>query len=132
MTRSKTVFTAAALFAVAATFAGLVAAPFNATARAAAGHTEPDVVAERIGGAFATIDFNAVTPAREATAVRATKGDLYAAADCASQTWPNIAARCLTTADGSPAQDARFVTVAYQTGDAETVLVRIPSEVSVR
>jgi hypothetical protein len=132
MTHSKTIFTAAALFAAAVTFAGL-AAPFNASARAAASQTAPDVVAERIGGAFATIDFDAVSPARQATAVRGTKGDLFAAADCASQTWPNIAARCLVTDDGSPAQEARFVTVGYQTGDAQTVLVRVPSsEVSVR
>jgi hypothetical protein len=120
MTHSKTIFAAAALVGVAVTFAALVAAPFNATASAAASQSEADVVAERIGGAFATIDF-------DASPVRATKGDLFAAADCDSQTWPNIAARCLSSADGTPVQEARFVTVGYQTGDTETVLVRMPS-----
>jgi hypothetical protein len=121
MNHSKTVFAAAALVGVAVTFAALVAAPFNATARAAASQTGADIAAERIGGAFATIEFDAVSPVREA------KGDLFAAADCDSQTWPNIAARCLSSADGSPVQDARFVTLGYQTGDAETVLVRVSS-----
>jgi hypothetical protein len=120
MTHSKTIFAAAALVGVGVTFAALVAAPFNAPARAAASQSEADIVAERIGGAFATMDL-------DAKPVRATKGDLFAAADCDSQTWPDIPARCLSSADGAPVQEARFVTVGYQTGDAETVLVRMSS-----
>ena len=132
MFQSRKVFAAAVLFGIALVTVGLVAAPFNASARAAAGQ-DADFIAERIGGAFASIDFAGADQAVRAAVVRLPKSDLAAAPGCAGQTWPNIATRCLNTADGSAAPEVRFVTIGYRAGEAETVLLRVPtSQTAVR
>ena len=125
MTQSKTLF-AAALFGALLAVAGFVAAPFNASARAAASHADTDVIAERIGGAFATVDMSDADRAVRVALVRLPKSDLGAPA-CEHQTWPNIAGDCLVTTDGSAAAQVRFVTIGYQAGEAETVLLRVPA-----
>lgn len=127
MTQSKTLFAITALVGVALTAIGVVAAPFNASASAAAGQPRVDVVAERIGAAFASIDAAATEPANSAAPVRAQKGDLQIAPGCDGQTWPNIGPNCLSTANGAPAAKVRFVTIGSQSGDAETVLLRVPA-----
>ena len=126
MIQSKTLF-AAALLGTALAVAGLVAAPFNASARAAASPTHAHIVAERIGGAFASVEMGDTAPAVRAAMVRLPKGDLGAAPSCEQQTWPNIAADCLAAEDGSTVQTVRFVTIGMQEGVAETVLLRIPA-----
>lgn len=125
MTQSMKIMAAVALFGFALTAVSLVAAPFNTSASAAIGSGEHELIAERIGGAFAAIG-------ESGSAGRiAAKGDLPAAPDCASQTWPHVASDCIVTADGAPAPDVRFVTVGFQAGDAETVLLRLPADVTV-
>ena len=121
MTKSTKIL-AAALVGAIVTVAGMTVVSFGASA---APGTEIDYVAERIGGAFATI------PGYELEATgqfeHGTKGDLPARSDCAGQTWPSIPAECLTTADGSEAPDVRYVTVDYQADETTTVLMRVPT-----
>ena len=134
MSHTKKIIAAGALFGFVLATAALLTTPFNATARAAGDSVNIDaVIAERIGGAFAVIDATDLEPTERAVVVHAGKGDLPADRACADQTWPAIAPGCLTTADGSAAPEARFVTVGYQAGEAETVLLRIPaSELAAR
>ena len=122
MTPSKTLIATVVLFGFVLAAIALVAAPFNTSASAAVGHGDPDAIAERIGGAFAAIGESSTD---------AEKGDLVVASDCAVQTWPHVASDCIVTDDGSPAPDARFVTVGYQAGETETVLLRLPADVTV-
>jgi hypothetical protein len=122
MIESRKFVAAAILAGLALIIAGLVIGPSD-MARAASGETEVDAIAERIGGAFATISETAAEPAIEAAASQAQKGDL----DCATATWPNIDASCLSTADGRPAPQVRTITVGYQAGEATTVLLRVPA-----
>lgn len=126
MSQTKTIIAVSALLAVVLGGAALLTAPFNASARAA-GEANVDVVAERIGGAFAVIGAIDIEPADTAVVVQSGKGDLPADRACADQTWPNIAPGCLSTVDGSSAAEVRFVTVGYQTGENETVLLRTPA-----
>jgi hypothetical protein len=123
MRYSKRIFAAVAVFGVAVSMGSLIAAPFNASARAA-GQADVEVVAERIGGAFASAGASHADPAIRAAAVRASKGDLPG---CVGQTWPDIAPGCLLTSDGSPAPEVRFVTVGQPAGEAVTVLMRVPA-----
>ena len=127
MTQSTKIMAAVALFGFALTAIGLVAAPFNTSASAAVGSGEHDLIAERIGGAFAVIGESVAESMVEA------KGDLWSpmSRDCAAQTWPRVASDCLLTEDGTPAPEVRFVTVGFQAGDAETVLLRLPADVTV-
>ncbi len=125
MNRSKTLFTAVAIGAGAAV-AGFAAAPFNASASTAAG--EADIAAERIGIAFALVDPALAGTQVRAAAVQAAKGDLPESLACAGQTWPRVEADCLVMADDSSVPPARFITVDSRTGEAETVLLRIPAE----
>jgi hypothetical protein len=127
MIESRKFVAAAILFGLALIVAGLMLAPLNGGAHAAATRAEADIAAARIGGAFATISDATVDPAIAAAATRAQKGDLARAADCATATWPNIDASCLSTADGRPAPHVRTVTVGYQTGQSTTLLLRIPT-----
>ena len=127
MTRSKKLYVAVALIGVIGAIAGRLPAPFDQSARAADGHAA--AAAERIDAAFSLVQPHMP----RSLPVRVAKGDLSVAPACAGQTWPNIAADCLVTADGSPARKARVVTVGYQSGEAESVLVRLPiSEVAMR
>ncbi len=89
--------------------------------------TGVDTISERIGGAFAVIDMNGLQPANRAVPMRAAKGDLPSDRACATETWPNITGDCIVSADGGPTSDVRYVTVDFQSGDAETVLLRVPS-----
>ncbi len=122
MIESRKFVAAAILTGLAMIVAGLMLAPYGG-AHAAAGRT--DVVAERIGGAFAVISETQSDAAIAATVTQAPKGDRQAS--CAAATWPNIDASCLTTADGQPAPHVRTVTIGYQAGQNTTVLMRIPS-----
>lgn len=125
MIQSRKFVAAAILMGIALIVAGLLIAPFNATARAAATVGE-DVAIDRIGGAFAAIAERAVDPAITAAAVRASKGDLGVDPSCAGAVWPNIDASCLKTTDGAPVQAVRMITIGYQSDAATTVLVRYP------
>ncbi len=61
------------------------------------------------------------------SSITVAKGDrLAAAADCATQEWPNIASACLASADGSAVRASRAVTIEYRVGDNTSVLVRAP------
>lgn len=126
MTQSKALFAVVAI-AVAATVGGFLATPLNGSARAAAGQADAQLVAERIGAAFAVVRMTEAAPAVRAAAVRSAKGDLPRSLGCKAQTWPDVDVGCLVNADGSPAAKARFVTVGSQTGETETVLLRIPA-----
>lgn len=123
MIQSRKFVAAAILFGIALIVAGLVAAPFNASARAAS-QAGSDVAADRIGGAFSAISEIEADPAITAAAARVSKGNL---ADCAKAVWPNVDASCLSTTDGSSARHVRTITIGYQAGENTTVLVRIPS-----
>lgn len=125
MTQSKALFAVVAI-AVAATVGGFLATPLNGSARAA-GQADAELVAERIGAAFAVVHMTEAAPAVRAAAVRSAKGDLPRSLGCKAQTWPDVDVGCLVNADGSPAAKARFVTVGSQTGETETVLLRIPA-----
>lgn len=125
MIQSRKFVAAAILVGIALIVAGLLIAPFNASARAAA--TQDDVAADRIGGAFSTISERAPDAAITAAAAQLSKGDLGANPACAGATWPNIDASCLTKIDGSAAHPVRLITIGYQSGDATTVLVRVPA-----
>jgi hypothetical protein len=121
MTKSTKIL-AAALVGAIVTVAGMTVVSFGASA---APGTEIDYVAERIGGAFATIpgyEYDATVQFEQGT-----KGDLPVNSECASQTWPNISTECLTTADGSKAPEVRYVTVDYQADETTTVLMRVPA-----
>ena len=92
------------------------AAPLN-TGASAAGVFSGGVASERID----------VGPADAAIATPTTpKGDLPRLPVCASSTWPNVDASCLSTTDGSPASRVRSITTGYQSGINTTVLTRIP------
>ncbi len=128
MTKSKTLFATAVIAAV-ATVGGFVAAPFHGSASAAAGYADAEVVASRIGGAFALVSATVeADPQVRAAVVRAAKGDLPKSLRCVGQTWPHVESGCLITAAGTPAPKVRFITVGSQTGDSETVLLRIPAD----
>jgi hypothetical protein len=102
------------------------AAPLNAGA-SAAGVFSRGVASERIDGAFASLSMVNADPADAAIATPTTpKGDLRRLPECASSTWPNVDASCLSTADGSSAPRVRSITTGYQSGINTTVLIRIP------
>jgi hypothetical protein len=122
MPKSSKVLTAAALVGIGAMLAGLTSAPLHGSARAVEAASATDIAADRIAAAFLAVpgEFAAVVePAR--------KGDLLVAAGCAGQKWPEIAPTCLVKADGSTARPVRSVLTSYQSGDATTVLVRMPA-----
>ena len=53
--------------------------------------------------------------------------------DCGGGRWPNLATACLVSFDGAPAAvAARTVTVEYRSGEAGSVLVRLPVELASR
>jgi hypothetical protein len=132
MIQSRKLIAAAILVGIALILAGLVMAPFNASARAAA-TGGADVVSDRIGGAFAIVSDREPAAEIAAAAALVFKGDLGAEAICASATWPNIDASCLARVDGSKARQVRLITIGYQSGEATTVLTRLPaSEVASR
>jgi hypothetical protein len=124
MTQSTKIL-AAALIGAIVTVAGMAVASFGASA--ATGNANFDIVAERIGGAFATIEDIDFEPTLETALEESSKGDLEVRSDCAGETWPNIAPECLVTADGSDAPRVRYVTVDYQSDETTTVLMRIPA-----
>jgi hypothetical protein len=126
MIKTRALFAAFAVGA-SAIVAGFIAAPFNGSARAAAGDVATDLVAERIGGAFAVAELAEAAQPVKTAAVRAAKGDLPVSLDCVDQTWPAVKQDCLVTADGTPAPRARFITIDSQSGEAETVLLRLPA-----
>jgi len=127
MIQSHKFVATAILVGTALIVAGLLIAPFNATARAAA--TEgADVASDRIGGAFAVISDREPAAALAAAAALVFKGDLGAESICAAAVWPNIDASCLARTDGSAAHPVRLITIGYQSGEATTVLVRVPAD----
>jgi hypothetical protein len=127
MSQTNKIVAAGALFGLVLTGAALLTLPFNASARAAGEFANVDIVSERIGGAFAVVDSMDLAPANRAVPVRVSKGDLPADRACAGETWPNITSDCIVAADGSRVEDVRYVTVDFRTGEAETVLLRVPS-----
>ena len=124
MNKSSKVLIAAAL-GLGVAVSALSATALNANARGVA--VMDDVVADRIAAAFASVPVAEVAPALAAAAARSGKGDLFVGRDCAAQKWPQIASECLVDADGRAGHPMRTVTVGYQTGDAVTVLVRVPA-----
>ena len=127
MIRSTKFLTAAVLTGTTLAVVASVAVPFIAQARAATGTTRVDIAAERIEGAFASLQQTNVDPTTATAATRTAKGDLAIPAGCAGTTWPNIDRSCLSTADGSPAPYVRTITIGYQTGPKTTVLLRVPA-----
>jgi hypothetical protein len=125
MIQSRKFVAAALLVGIALIIAGVLIAPFNASARAAATVGE-DRIVDRIGAAFSTLSERDVDPALVAAAVQAAKGDLGTDASCAAGVWPNIDPSCLRTADGSRAHDVRMITIGYESDAGTTVLVRYP------
>ena len=125
MIQSRKLVAAAILVGIALIVAGLLIAPFNASARASTEGT--DVASDRIGGAFSMVSERQPAAEIAAAAALVFKGDLGAAAICADATWPNIDPSCLVKADGSQSHPVRLITVGYQSGDATTVLVRVPA-----
>lgn len=121
MTRSKNIV-AAALTGIALTATGLTATGFGG-AQASAG----DMVAARIDAAFAVVAVPEADPAIQAAAARTGKGDLLVAPACSGQRWPDISPRCLVAADGTAIRPARSVTIGYRTGEAASVLIRMPA-----
>ena len=131
MIESRKFVAAAILVGIALILAGLLLAPVNASARAAT--DDSNVAADRIGAAFAVISEREPAAEIAAAAALAFKGDLGAEAICAGATWPNIDASCLARADGAVSQPVRLITIGYQSGDATTVLMRVPAnEVATR
>ena len=126
MTQSSKILAAAALTGLSLTFGGLTAIPFYSSAGAVEVVGE-DFATDRIAVAFDAAAQVAADPAGMAAAVRSPKGDLLAKPGCAGQNWPEIAPACLATADGSAVRPVRTVTIGYQTGDATTVLIRMPA-----
>src|SRR5882724_13112384 len=125
MIQSRKFVAAAILVGIALIIAGLLIAPFTASASAAA---SPSVVAaDRIGAAFATLPDAIPNSAIAAAVARLSKGDLASPVNCTGAVWPNIDASCLSTADGSPARHVRTITIGYQSGENTTVLVRVPT-----
>jgi hypothetical protein len=102
------------------------AVPFNASAAVAQGATSIDIVAERIGDAFASLPKTSVERVGADAVILSPKGDRQRTSDCASATWPNKETSCLSTADGSPAPHVRTITIGYQAGADTTLLLRLP------
>jgi hypothetical protein len=103
------------------------AVPFNASAAVAQGATSIDnIVAERIGDAFASLPKTSVERVGADAVILLPKGDRQRTSDCASATWPNKETSCLSTADGSPARPVRTITVGYRAGADTTLLLRLP------
>lgn len=126
MIQSRKLVAAAILFGLALIAAGLLVAPFNASARAAA--TAGDAAAaDRIGQAFASLSDAEPHPALKAAALHFAKGDLEVPAHCIGAAWPNIDPSCLTTSDGAPAPHVRTITIGYEAGGNTTVLMRVPA-----
>jgi hypothetical protein len=121
MTQSRTILAAAALTGLGAIMASWTVAPFEGSAHAATS------VEERIELAFATVPETDADPAIEAAAVRVQKGDLLARPGCFGEKWPNFTADCVMKANGSASRPVRMVTIGYQSGEATTVLVRMPA-----
>ncbi len=127
MIQSRKLVAAAILFGLLLIVAGLLAAPFSASARASSSPVAVDVAGDRIGAAFASFADEAPDAALASAAASLSKGDLGPSVNCAGAVWPNIDASCLSTADGSPAPRVRTVTIGYQAGQNTTVLVRVPT-----
>jgi hypothetical protein len=103
------------------------AASLSTNAAAAEGGIGVDMVAERIGGAFASLPQTSVERVGADAVTLPPKGGRQRTSDCAGATWPNIDASCLSTADGSPAPHVRTITIGYQAGANATVLLRFPN-----
>lgn len=63
-----------------------------------------------------------VTAMADASAVRAVRADV----SCAAQTWPYVAAECLSATDARPRKSVRAITVEQREGANTSVLVRLP------
>ena len=122
MPKSSKILAAAALVGIGAMLAGLTSAPFHGSARAVEAASATDIAADRIAAAFSALPGEVAAPVEAAR-----KGDLLVAAGCAGQKWPEIAPTCLVKADGSSARPVRSVLTSYQSGEATTVLVRMPA-----
>ena len=116
---------AAAVLGLGVAVSALSATVLDADARAVA--VVGDVAVERIATAFASLAPTEIEPAIQLAAARSRKGDLLVGPACDRQSWPQIASECLVSADGMGARTVRTVTVGYQTGEATTVLIRMPT-----
>jgi len=113
MIQSRKFVAAAILIGIALIIAGLLIAPFNASARASV--SASGTAADQIGTALAAGD---TVP----------KGDLGISAECAGAVWPNIDSACLSKADGSAVPRVRTITIGYHTAENTIVLVRVPTQ----
>lgn len=117
---------AAVLSGLVVAAAGLTAVPSNGSARA----VEPQatgIAGERIATAFALAPAVASHSVQFATRVTQ-KGDLGMPPACLGAAWPDVGHGCLVLSDGSPAPAIRSVTVATQSGESTTVLMRMPAQ----
>lgn len=124
MNQPRTILVAA-LAGFAMTVASASVAALSGTASVQAGSA--DRVAERIAVAFAAAPVTQAHPAIQAAAARTNKGDLLVPPPCAGQRWPDIAPGCLVAADGTAIRPIRTVTVGYRSGEASSVLIRMPA-----
>ena len=124
MNQPRTILVAA-LAGLAVAVTSLSVAASKGADPAQAGRSER--AAERIAVAFAAAPETPAHPAIRAAAARTDKGDLLVPPPCAGQTWPDIASGCLVAADGTAVRPVRTVTVGYQTGEASSVLIRMPA-----
>ena len=128
MIYSRKFVAAAILLGLALVLAGLLAVPFNGSARAAPGRPDP-AAADRIGAAFASVaDTGAGCRPLRCRGARRRRAISGISAKCAGAVWPNIDSSCLSRTDGSPAARVRTVTIGYQADESTTVLVRVPTE----
>ncbi len=127
MNQSRTTLVAA-VTGLTLAVSSLSLAALQGSASANAGHQ--DVANDRIAAAFSAAPALHIDPALSAAA-ELRKGDLMFGL-CAGQSWPNIAARCVSPADAD-LPPTRAITVGHQVGDATTILFRVPaSQVAAR
>ena len=122
MNQFRTLVTAAAAIGLSLMAAGVMAVPADG---AVATGTD---VSGRVSLGFTSVPAQQeIDPALNAAAVRVGKGDFLERPGCFGQVWPDITAECLSTAAEAVPLPVRTVTLGYQIGAAETVLVRTPA-----
>jgi hypothetical protein len=124
MFASRKTLVATALFGLGVCMTVGALAPFAASARVSGTVNDMNLAARRIDAAFATVTSERATSTE--LAVRLGKGDLQVKSGCADQKWPDIAPECLVGRNRA-AHPVRMITIGYQTGNATSVLVRMPA-----
>jgi len=128
MTKGPKLLATASLAGLALAVSFWTVGPFPGSASASQEVGQLSEIAEaRITGAFSFPADKVAAPAVISAAAQSRKGELRMKAACADQKWPEIASGCLVARGGSPARTVRSVTIAHETGEATTVLLRMPA-----